>query len=546
MNVLGIAGRRHQASAALAVDGAIAAASTEEAYVRMPGVGYDQTGGFPFRAAEACLERAGLAIGDVHELVIVEERIAGEPAPPGDDVDDVDGIGAPAFDDLNGDWRTAVASLPVRRIDPVDADARQCAAATDAGDVLVFSSDPPALVAYRHAEGGLRLQTRVNGVDQLVSATRTLARAVGAAGANPFSAIDRLSVRGDPEFADDMAEVVIWGGPAGIVVDQMALVALTQRVLGGLAPDDALGPMNLKAQQRRHALAASFVERLAAVIRDAARGVCAGERVCLGGSLFAGTRLNTRIQQLSGGAVMIAPVPESTGRAIGAAADMATTESVGGLALGPAFTEAEIKATLDNCRLDYVYEPDWRRLLTRVSKMLSRGMVIGWFQGPMVFGPRSLGTRSVLCDPSMRYARENVNEYLKRRPLDEPLPVSFVPQCADECLSTPVRSPFMLLDAAVKSRWRDKMRAALDHRHELRIHTIMPEQAPELMELLQVHFDRSGVPGLINTTLCGPGEPIACTPRDAVRTVYSSAIDALVIGRFLLMKDYWLLRSDAS
>jgi carbamoyltransferase len=178
--------------------------------------------------------------------------------------------------------------------------------------------------------------------------------------------------------------------------------------------------------------------------------------------------------------------------------------------------------------------------------MLSRGMVIGWFQGPMVFGPRSLGTRSVLCDPSMRYARENVNEYLKRRPLDEPLPVSFVPQCADECLSTPVRSPFMLLDAAVKSRWRDKVRAALDHRHELRIHTIMAEQAPELMELLQTHFDRSGVPGLINTTLSGPGEPIACTPRDAVRTVYSSAIDALVIGRFLLMKDYWLLRSDAS
>ena len=539
MNVLGIAGRRRQAAAALSVNGAIAAASTEEAYVRMPGVGYDQTGGFPFHAAEACLSRAGLTIADVHELAIVEERVDGEAG--------ADDIEFPAFDDANSEWRAAVRSLPVRRIDPVDADARQCAAATDVDDVLVFSSDPAALVAYRHTEGGLRLKTHVSGVDQLVCATRTLARAVGAAGINPFAAIDRLSVRGDAEFAEDMAEVVLWGGPAGIVVDQAALVALTQRALGDLAPfDDELGPMNLKAQQRRHALAASFVDRLAAVIRDAARGVCAGERVCLGGSLFAGTRLNTRIQHLSGGAMIVAPVPESTGRAIGAAADMATTEGVAGLALGPAFTEAEIKATLDNCRLDYVYEPDWRRLLTRVSKMLSRGMVIGWFQGPMVFGPRSLGTRSVLCDPSMRYARENVNEYLKRRPLDEPLPVSFVPQCADECLSTPIRSPFMLLDAAVKGRWRDKMRAALDHRHELRIHTIMPEQAPELMELLQVHFDRSGVPGLINTTLNGPGEPIACTPRDAVRTVYSSAIDALVIGRFLLMKDYWLLRSDAS
>jgi carbamoyltransferase len=52
------------------------------------------------------------------------------------------------------------------------------------------------------------------------------------------------------------------------------------------------------------------------------------------------------------------------------------------------------------------------------------------------------------------------------------------------------------------------------------------------------------LPGLIRTTLCAPGEPVACTPRDAVRTAYSSAIDALIIGRFVLMKDYWLLRSD--
>ena len=119
----------------------------------MPGIGYDQTGGFPFHAVEACLSRAGLTIADVHELAIVEERVAGDAA--------ADDIELPTFDDANGDWRAAIASLPVRRIDPVDADARQCAAATDVDDVLVFSSDPAALVAYRHAEGGLRLKTRV-------------------------------------------------------------------------------------------------------------------------------------------------------------------------------------------------------------------------------------------------------------------------------------------------------------------------------------------------------------------------------------------------
>jgi carbamoyltransferase len=63
--------------------------------------------------------------------------------------------------------------------------------------------------------------------------------------------------------------------------------------------------------------------------------------------------------------------------------------------------------------------------------------------------------------------------------------------------------------------------------------------------LLECHFARTGVPALIETNLSGPGEPVACTPRDAVRTVYSSAIDALILGRFVLMKDYWLLRNNA-
>jgi carbamoyltransferase len=77
------------------------------------------------------------------------------------------------------------------------------------------------------------------------------------------------------------------------------------------------------------------------------------------------------------------------------------------------------------------------------------------------------------------------------------------------------------------------------------VQAVGSDQAPELCDLLERHFERTGVPALIETTLGRADEPPACTPRDAVRTVYSSAIDALVIGRFLLMKDYWLLRSDA-
>jgi predicted NodU family carbamoyl transferase len=534
MNVLGIAGRHRHAAVALAVDGAIAAAASEETYVRVPGVGYDQTGGFPSRAVEAVLARAGLTIADLDRLAIVDDAATDSTVDQG-----------PALDDVPAAWRATIAALPVCKIDPVDADARLSAAVTQADDVLVFTVDPPAVAAYKRTDGELRLRGRAGGVDRLVCAARSLARALGTSGANPFLALDRLSGRGESEFMGEMEDVLRWGAHGGVIVDQERLASLTHDLVGAAPTDDDLWLMNIKAQQRRSALAASFMDRLAAVVHDATRSLC-GERVCLGGALFASTRLNTSLVRLLGDGVTFAAIPESAGRAIGAVAGAHGADGLAGLGLGATFTESEIKATLENCRLDYVYEPDWRRLLARVSRMLSRGMVIGWFHGPTVFGPRSLGTRSVLCDPSTVYARENVNEYLKRRPLDEPLPVSFVPERADECLATPVRSPFMLLDAVVKTPWRDRVRAALDHRHELRLHTITAEQAPELVDLLGVHFERAGIPGLINTTLSGPGEPIAGSPRDAVRTVYSSAIDALVIGRFLLMKDYWLLRSDAN
>src|SRR5438552_16115210 len=118
MNVLGIAGRHCHAAVALAVDGTIAAAASEETYVRVPGVGYDQTGGFPSRAVEAVLTRAGLTMADVNRLAIVDDGAA-------DPTDD-----EPAVDDVPAAWRATIAALPVCKIDPVDADARLSAAVT--------------------------------------------------------------------------------------------------------------------------------------------------------------------------------------------------------------------------------------------------------------------------------------------------------------------------------------------------------------------------------------------------------------------------------
>jgi carbamoyltransferase len=541
MTVLGISGRRRQAAAALAIDGRVVAAASEDSFTRVPGIGYAQTGGFPAGAVEACLRGAGLEAADVAELTVVEDSLGPE------------ALGRLRADGASASLAEALAAASlgpdafrVRGIAPLQADAIHAAASTRADAVLVCSSDPPGVAAFVRRDDRLHLLRAVDGGDGLAKAAGRVAATLGLGAGDPFQAIDRLSLGGEPEFDDELAPAIRWQR-GGFAVDDEQVCAAIGRVAGstGASLADAAS-LNVRTQSTRRALAASFTVRLAEVIAAAAGEIQDETRagvLAFGGDLFANLRVTAEIQR----AAPVAAVPEAAGRALGAALSPFTRslDRLDGLALGPAYSDDEIKRTLDNCRLDYVYEPDWPRLLLRTSRTLAQGKVVGWFQGAMGFGPRALGTRSILCDPSSRYARHNVNEYLRQVPLDEPLPVLFAPSAVGECLDTPLPAGPAVADAAVRSAWWDRLGAALDWRRHVRVHAPGPSHAAEVIALVECHRRETGVPALIETNLAGPGEPAACTPRDAVRTVYSSAVDALVIGRFILMKDHWLLRTHA-
>jgi len=532
MNVLGISGHDRDAAAALAVDGRIVAAVTEDSFARVPGAGYAQTGGFPHAAVKACLSIAGLEPGDVSEVVVVDDAWSPRSflARAESRADRGNGFEA-----------------PVRSIDPIHADALHAAASDPSStSVVVCGANPPVLAVFACRDGRLGPRVDVAGAEALVDAARGLAGALGLDAHDPFASLDRLSLGAEPEFQAEVGKVLRWNGAGfGSDGDPAALSAVARQVAGehalGLA--DA-GSLNAQVQRTRRALAASFTSELAKSVAGMAEDVRSKNGsgpIAVGGSAFGNARFNTELVPLMGQELKYAAVPEAFGRALGAAGAGSVNGS--GLALGPAFSEEEIKRTLDNCRLDYVYEPDWKRLLARVSRMLAQGKVVGWFQGAMTFGPRALGTRSILCDPSNRYARQNMNEYLRQAPIDEPLPLAITSSMVDACL---VSGPKLsgVSDVAVRQEWRQSLAAALDWRHRARVHPLTGEGSPRFHDLLDAHYAATGTPGLIEANLAGPGEPAACTPRDAVRTVYSSAIDALVIGRFLLMKDYWLLRSQ--
>lgn len=521
--------------------------------MRVPRIGYEHTDGFPYFAIDVCLQRAGLSTDNVEQITVTED-------PPylNRDRNNHD-CGMPVAGVFDRERRhralsQAVEDWSVNRIRPETADAIQVAMTIPVRDALVLVVPAEAkgrAAAFVSRDGQLNAIQGIDGFDALFEGAARIAAVLGCRRSAPYDGLEQLAAVGEPEFARHFAAAIRWRCGQRLVVDYDRISEILH-LAGDRQPLNDPNDPNIHTQQRRRSVAASFLFHVAALVSEIAarlRSATGVEAVGLGGALFSNSGINTHVRHTLGGEVDVAAVPEPAGRAIGGALAIAAAnggaEPICGFRLGPSFSELQIKETLENCRLDYLYEPAWERLLTRISNLLANGKTVAWFQGPMEFGPRSFGSRSILCDPSNRYAAENINRFVKQRPEDHLLPVSLTEAAAVACLACPIQSHFMSVRAAVKEPCRDRLRAALDPQNSVLVHTVAAEQSPELWQLLEIHRQRTGVPGLINVPLSAPNEPTACSPRDAIRTTFSCGVDALVLGRFLLMKDYWLLRSDA-
>jgi carbamoyltransferase len=533
VKVLGISGSERQAAAALAIDGELVAACTEESLVRVRHIGYRHTGGFPCAAIGACLERAGVQLSDV-DRIRTTDWVNGSPAStetPVIQVRDVSGL------------RALLAARAFELVDAVRADAAQLWPAGETRPAVIIAVGVRPASAARFRTNGARLVPlgELAGADRFLCSIRRAARLLGVDAPNPLEALERLAAGAAPDLLPAMTSAIRWKPDSDLIFDEEAL----RRLLPG--DEHVLRPDTV---QLGRTVAASICVHAARLIAEQARELMAttgAQTVGFAGELFTSTALVGRLMKSLDAPCAIAPVPELSGRAIGAALDEsdATRSPIRSLALGPEYSEADIKLALENCRLEYLYEPDWDRLLQRVSKMLARGTIVGWFQGPTGFGSHAVGTRSILADAGNAYARENINRFLKQRSVDEPLTACLTVEGARECLEVELGPAFVPIPAKVRSGRRERLRAAIDAQSEVPAQIVTGDQAPLLERLLTLHRERSGGLALLHTTLSGADESAACTPRDAIRTMFSSALDALVIGRFLLMKDYWQLRSDA-
>jgi len=200
---------------------------------------------------------------------------------------------------------------------------------------------------------------------------------------------------------------------------------------------------------------------------------------------------------------------------------------------GPCFDDEAIESALRTYKLRYKRLSD---PAAAAAELLSQGKILGWFQGRMEFGPRALGSRSILADPRDPEMNAKVNNAVKFREWWRPFAPSLKKEAAGEYLESASDSPFMILTAQVRPEKRSVIPSVTHLDGSARPQTVEKEINPLYWRLIDEFEKRTGVPVIMNTSFNLRGEAIVNTPTDAIRTFYSSGMDGLVIGSFQVEK----------
>jgi len=200
---------------------------------------------------------------------------------------------------------------------------------------------------------------------------------------------------------------------------------------------------------------------------------------------------------------------------------------------GPSFEDEAIESALRTYKLHYTRLPD---PASTAAEVLSLGKILGWFQGRMEFGPRALGSRSILADPRDPGMNTKVNKAVKFREWWRPFALSLKKEAAGEYLENASDSPFMISTAQVRPEKRGVIPSVTHVDGSARPQTVEKEINPLYWSLIDEFGKRTGVPVIMNTSFNLRGEAIVHTPTDAIRTFFSSGMDALIIGSYLLEK----------
>lgn len=304
-------------------------------------------------------------------------------------------------------------------------------------------------------------------------------------------------------------------------------------------------------------------EEIVVKMAKEARAITGSDNLCMAGGVALNCVANSKLQQAGiFNNIHIQPAAGDAGAAIGAALTAfhifyenekpVEGAAMHGAYLGPAFSNDAVLQVLKKYRASYIYH-EAETLYDWVAEQIDAGMVVGWFQGRMEFGPRALGNRSIIADPRKKSMQQQLNLKIKFRESFRPFAPAVLAERARDFFNMDIPSPYMLYVKQVKdfaetmlqegSSMEQKSAAvnnalpAITHVDgTARVQTVDAKTNPEFYALLSAFEKRTGCPVLVNTSFNRRGEPIVCSPEDALRCFMNTGMDVLVMNNYVLLK----------
>jgi carbamoyltransferase len=586
LNTLGINAAFHDSSAALVVDGVTVAAAEEERFSRikhakrpLPFSAWE----LPFNAIDDCLKQGGLTLADLDHVAysfdpqeFLGDRAAGAtsirlPLQPGrhagSDREDWENPWDPLFaafivnapdqlvdgaphhlqkrltlpDRARPPYRwhfvnhhlchqaSAFLAAPFERCAVMTLDGRGERATTTYG-------------AWSRA-GGYRALGEVTMPHSLGMLYEQVTTHLGFLHSSDEYKVMALAALGTPTFRGALRDHVRIGSEGRYEIAALDLTAL-------FGPRRARGaPM----EQRHFDLAASLqavLEESVLKIAKWLRGASGEADLVMAGGVALNCVMNSKLRDAGlFDHVWVQPAAGDAGTGLGAALWVDAQQRGPGaprtwqmdhVYLGPAYDDAEIEQALRWAKLPYRRHATGAELVAATADILVRDRIVGWFQGRMEFGPRALGARSILASPIHPDMQARLNELKDRedfRPVAPAVPHEDLPTWFGPAAANGGASPFMLFVYDVAPGQAARIPSACHTDRSARVQTVHADTNPRFHALLKAFGARTGVPVLVNTSFNVRGEPIVCTPRNAIEAFYSTPLDALVIGSFIVEKN---------
>ncbi len=572
MYTLGINAAFHDTAACLIKDGQLLAAAEEERFTHFKHgkrpVPFS-TWELPFHAIDYCLKVAGIHINDIDHVAysfdpyqLIGEKYKGKST--------IEIPFEPTTDPVNADWlnvwdplflssminavgqlndgyphhlqkRFIGANVPREKWHFVDhhiahaASAFNCSPFDRAAVMTVDGRGELATTTYSVGHGqDLKRIGQVNFPNSLGLLYEEVTTHLGFLHSSDEYKVMALASYGKPEFVKDFREIIQLGANGQYTINNKNF---TER----------FGPQRLRHEEFTshhfniaHSLQLVLEETLLE-IADWLYKETGEDNLCMAGGVALNCVANARLRDKGPFTnIWVQPASGDDGTALGAAlwVDARQRKSqtrdfvMNHCYWGPEYTDEEIEKFIKWAKVPY---RKLNNIAEETADILAQDKIIGWYQGRMEFGPRALGSRSILASPISPAMQQRLNEVKDREDFRPVAPVVLEEE-ADKWFENAGYSPFMLFVYDVKPEKADQIPAVRHTDGTARIQTVNESQHKNYYDLLKAFQRKTGVPVLVNTSFNTLGKPIVCTPRDAIECFWTSPFDALVIGSFVIEK----------